>query len=70
MPNSRYSNIGQVKKTNATYSDPKRGSDSVPSLNMTGPNWPGLPGKAGPDRSGGFGKEVKIYAQGKGIEGS
>lgn len=68
MPNSRYSNIGQVAKTSATYTGPKRGSDAVPSLNMTGPSWPGLPGKTGPDRTAGYPTE-KIYAQAKGLAG-
>jgi hypothetical protein len=69
MANSRFnSQVGQVKKTSAEYAGPKRGSDSVPSLNMSGPSWPALPGKSGPDRSAGF-PEEKVYAQAKGLAG-
>lgn len=68
MPNSRFnSQVGQVKKTSATYQNQKPGTS--PGMTMKGPDWPGLPGKAGPDRDGGFGKTVKTQAQSKGIQG-
>jgi len=37
-----------------------------PSIKEGAPNWPGLPGKSGPDRSGGT-KKIKTHAVSKGI---
>ena len=43
-------------------------SDSMPEINERKQIWPGLPGKAGPDRSNGSPTE-KVYASAQGICG-
>lgn len=45
----------------------KPGPSSFP-MRMQTANWPGLPGKAGPDRSGGT-PEEKVYAYAQGLRG-
>lgn len=47
---------------------PKTGGPQKSDLPMRTPNWPGLPGKAGPDRSNGVSEE-KIYASTQGLAG-
>lgn len=47
---------------------PKKGEIQKVALNVSSPNWPGLPGKAGPDRSNGV-PEEKIYASAQGLRG-
>ena len=43
-------------------------ADSMPEINERKQIWPGLPGKAGPDRSNGSPTE-KVYASAQGIAG-
>lgn len=71
MANNRFNQqIQTVKETQSGGKGvmPLKGTAQPSSLNMSVANWPGLPGKAGPDRAQGM-PEEKIYAQAKGIRG-
>lgn len=47
---------------------PQKGQPQKSELNMSGPNWPGLPGKTQRERNRGI-PEEKIYASAQGIRG-
>jgi hypothetical protein len=65
MANRYYTNFEDRKISSG--SAPTPGSKSREStVNEKTAAWPGLPGKSGPDRSGGV-KKVKAYAKSEGI---
>jgi hypothetical protein len=48
---------------------PKAAGNQKFTITESHPSWPGLPGKAGPDRSNGT-PEEKVYAYAQGIRGA
>jgi len=65
MPNKYYNNMSGANfpKKEGAPTGHRGGSQAMPEKTA---NWPGLPGKAGPDRSNGV-KKCKCYPVSKGI---
>lgn len=57
MPNPRYNNVQSRNGGKADYSEQADGPAPSTSMPMKTANWPGLPGKAGPNRANGTPKE-------------
>lgn len=69
MPNSRFNRqVGNVKPTGPSGVKPLPSGNPPVSMPERTAAWPGLPGKAGPDRSAGM-PEEKVYAKAVGIAG-
>ncbi len=60
MPNPDAQNLNQPKKFTRAKAGP------AGAVNERTANWPGLPGKSGPNRSAGV-KKVKIHAKSEGL---
>lgn len=72
MANNRFNNQIQTitePQSGGQGARPKKGEPQKSSLPMGTARYPGLPGKAGPDRAAGM-PEAKIYASAQGIRGS
>jgi hypothetical protein len=65
MPNPDYGEFHKELGNKAKSSPPKKGGKGA-GVNEKTANWPGLPGKEGPDRSNGVYK-CKTYPTSKGI---
>lgn len=63
MPNKDFNNM--INKNSSGVKTGVRGSKSD-TVNESGPSWPSLPGKTGPDRSAGV-QKVKTSAKSEGI---
>ena len=70
MSNQRYNDQTTLKQARSGGKGvlPLKGEPQKSSLNLSVPNWPGLPGREQKDRSRGIPSE-KIYAQSKGLLG-
>ena len=62
MPNKRHNDM----TVDGGVSNKKKAGDKGSVSEGKGVNWPGLPGKAGPNRSAGV-KKVKTHHKSKGI---
>ena len=70
MANPRYASQSPLADAQKSAKGvmPLKGEPQKSELNLSSPNWGGLPGKTGPDRRQGIPAE-KIYAQAVGIAG-
>lgn len=68
MPNPFNSENGQQNKTGGSgHKEKPQGSASNPKLRMKTANWPGNPGKSGPNRNTTGVKEISEYATKSGV---
>ncbi len=65
MPNPDSGNL-ETQLGNTPPKFKRKAGAKVATVNERTANWPGLPGKTGPDRSAGV-KKLKAYAMSKGL---
>jgi hypothetical protein len=66
MPNKYHGNLTGNGKFSGGSNKDSRGGSSPSSMPEKTASWPGLPGKTGPDRSGGV-KKLKVHPKSEGM---